>query len=169
MHRAKEKLELGIAMFAIPLPLLYKAIDELNVHIDLQKSFKNSEEDEEFNFDLNSVENCRETLGKLRGLGKRHVAPIIRTTQGPPGKVRNSAQKSAQKSLSFDVFVDQSPAPTVTQKIIVNGTPAARQRLIDDFKDDPDYQVSLLYIFFFKVLKTSNKNFFISLGTFWLF
>lgn len=148
MHRAKEKLELGIAMFAMPLPLLHKALDELNALLEFRTSLKNIEEEneeEKFNYDLMNVENCRETLGKLRGLGRCHIAPIYRIAQGPPGKVLNSVQKSAQKSISFNVFVDQSPAPTVTQKLILSGTPAVRKRLIDDLKDDPDYQVNAFF------------------------
>lgn len=146
LHRAKEKLEIGIAMFAVPLPLLHQAIDDLNSQIDFQTALRNADEDEQNNFDLDVVENCRETLGKLRCLGRRHVAPVIRTTHGPPGKVLVSAQKSAQKTSTFDVFVDQSPAPSVTQKIIASVTPAVRRRFIDDLKDDPDYQVCFIIV-----------------------
>uniref|UniRef100_A0A915E207 Uncharacterized protein n=1 Tax=Ditylenchus dipsaci TaxID=166011 RepID=A0A915E207_9BILA len=109
-NRAREKLHLGIKMCATPLPSLHSATDELEARV-LRASVKaseNADSDDDNEMDISDVGSHRKMLGKLRGLGRKHNAPIFRLAQGGPGKISKVQTPAVQKS--FDVFVDQCPS-----------------------------------------------------------
>ena len=59
------------------------AIDELEAQV-MRSTLQRIDDD-----DLPStIDASRDVLGKLRGIGRKHFAPIIRTPHGPPGKGR---------------------------------------------------------------------------------
>ncbi|KAL3098058.1 hypothetical protein niasHT_027603 [Heterodera trifolii] len=111
-NKAREKLQLGQKMCAMPLDLLHRAVDELEASVmKVTRSGENSEETEADEMTAVSLEQSRETLGKLRGLGRRHFAPIIRTAQGPPGTLstskRNTSSKNAKNNEHFEILADE--------------------------------------------------------------
>ncbi|KAI1716357.1 mad3/BUB1 homology region 1 domain-containing protein [Ditylenchus destructor] len=134
-NRAREKLQLGIKMCATPLPSIYTARDELEataLRVSLKESQdSDSDEGEPEAFGAGSN---RKTLGMLRALGRRKMAPIFRHPQGPPGKIAKTPMTPAQKS--FEVFMD----PTPEANIKVNSTVKKGNRIADELRDDPDYQ-----------------------------
>lgn len=116
----------------MPFTDLHAARDELEAKImyHTKKQAQDSDSDNEES-DPYSLGN-RETLSKLRGLGRKHHAPIIRIPQGPPGKVKQYEPTTTSRN-TFEVFVEDKQQGD-----------ASINKLSDELKDDPDYQVKFL-------------------------
>jgi hypothetical protein len=64
----------------MPLPLLHEARNELEAQA--MRALKSGSDDEEETPDGVDENEERRTLGALRALGKKHIAPIFRHPQG---------------------------------------------------------------------------------------
>lgn len=122
----------------MPLTDLHNARDELETKImcHTRKHAHDSDTDmdeEETNSDFMGN---RETLSKLRGLGRKHHAPVFRIPQGSPGKVKQF-ETLPNSQNTFEVFVEDN---TIINNLNV-GDPLEHNNLIDELKNDPDYQV----------------------------
>jgi hypothetical protein len=153
-NKAREKLQLGMKMCAIPLDSLHQASDELEscvmrVTCQQQEEDQPGEEDEA-SFQ-NNLEMSRETLGKLRGIGRKHFAPILRVPQGPPGTLSSSSRsKPTKKDKSnldrFDIFSDeQKPCQAAASDFQTPICPRVgkKSRIALQLASDLDYQVRL--------------------------
>uniref|UniRef100_A0A914DUG1 BUB1 N-terminal domain-containing protein n=1 Tax=Acrobeloides nanus TaxID=290746 RepID=A0A914DUG1_9BILA len=143
-NRAREILYLGINMRAAPLPTLHKAIDALEA-ILLRDSLKNSnsssdmeDNNEDVFFSDEEELPARQTFGRLQGLGKSKIAPVIRVPHGPPGMLKSKNQSEN----NFEIFVDNTEVGIASK----NEQESGELRLADELSSDPDYQSLFGYL-----------------------
>uniref|UniRef100_A0A183CI45 BUB1 N-terminal domain-containing protein n=1 Tax=Globodera pallida TaxID=36090 RepID=A0A183CI45_GLOPA len=148
-NKAREKLQLGQKMCAMPLDLLHGAVDELEASVMRVMRCGT----DEISLAV-SEENSRETLGKLRGLGRRHFAPIIRAAQGPAGTLPSGSSKKTSSRVAkakigdpFEILADESAdcisdeyPPTVLFQTPIGTRPGKRSFIAESLRNDQDYQ-----------------------------
>lgn len=120
-------------MCATPLPLLHSAKDELEaqiMHSTLNSSVDDAHFSEDSGSDICVRGNSRQMLGRLRELGRRHVAPVFRVPQGyqfyskltitqlgthlgSPGRICKSTPKAVQEA--FEVSNNKDPNRRIHQ------------------------------------------------------
>jgi hypothetical protein len=147
-NKAREKLQLGLKMGAIPLDLLHQASDELESRVmratcQQQLSFAEEELDE-----ADLLEVAREKLARLRGIGRHHFAPILRVPKEPAGILNKTCTEKKPNNLDrFEIFSDDQQQCTTSQHCLVFQTPIGpprmkkNSRIAEQLVDDLNYQV----------------------------
>lgn len=130
-------------MRALSLPVLHKAIDDLEARL-LRESLANpspssdmEDNDEDILFS-DDEDIPRQTFGRLQGLGRAKIAPVIRAPVGPPGVLKSKASAAN----NFEIFVDG----TSVDESSTNKKGPGEVRLADELSSDPDYQVSFYFV-----------------------
>lgn len=141
-NRAREILQLGFYMRAIPVSVLNKASDELEARLlrdSLRKSGSDMEDD---NDDLAFADDdelpARQTFARLRGIGGSQVAPVVRIPSGPPGVLKSKGNKKN----NFEIYVDSTSEVEAD-----SGSKDNVKSITDELSADPDYQVRTLSFF----------------------
>ena len=138
-NKAREKLQLGIKMCATPLDLLHRASDELESCVMRTTCQADEAQYDEIEF-TNNLEMTRETLGRLRGIGQRHFAPILRHPQGPPGKLLSKTPKA--NADKFEIFTEEPQSSCNDYKTpMIPRIDKKRSRVAESLAEDLDYQV----------------------------
>jgi len=136
VNKAREKLRLGLKMCAMPLQLIHLAIDEFEAQV-MRSTLENSNTDDDL---VDNPDVTRETLGKLRGLGRKHFAPIVRTTHGSPGVVSKPLTLKRKADDTFNVFIDDVTENSELIEKPEDETRKRMSRIIEEFANDSDYQ-----------------------------
>jgi hypothetical protein len=102
-----------------------------------------SHESEDFD---ESLETSREILGKLRGIGRRHFAPILRVPHGPTGKLAATKKREDKILDRFEVFTAEGSSQATTadnyqQTPVGTKLGTKRSRIAEQLVHDLYYQV----------------------------
>lgn len=127
-------------MCATPLDLLHQASDELESCV--MRTTCQTDEAQCYEPDFTtSLEMTRETLGRLRGIGQRHFAPIMRHPQGPPGKLLSKTPK--MNTDKFEIFTEEPQSSCNDFKTpMIPRIDKKKSRVAELLSKDLDYQVN---------------------------
>lgn len=145
--KAREMLDFGLQNRATPITVIHEARERLEMRlmfITLQKTQLHDlsdyeERDMDQDDDILATNAPRQQLAKLEGVGEHLEAPMFRIPKGSTGMLQ---MQQTNINASFEIYEDE---PEVSQTLVVAPSSNKTGRIAEEFEDDPEYQVNVIY------------------------